>query len=432
MTQLDCLIEPDDIIQWAANTAGNDAVIGIDAPTVVPGDAPDAIAIRPADRLAHSLYGKYRAGPSLANLSLALRRRTTSATTRLSSELANLRFLHGDQLSPHSEGRHQIEVHPPAASVQLFLLARAIRYRSGTVAQRKEGLPLLRGLMLDHFPRLFPRLAVTDLPEIPSLGPDLNVMAHRLDSLMSAYVAAHWWYWGRERNDVLGDAASGYIVVPRRRTAELKLADLREELTNRELLEAGAAIQPVALFKAWLWEAYSAGLTAPNAMTLATVGADGKPSARIVLLDNVSDDGFTFFTSYRSSKGRELAANPRAALVFHWAEIGRQVRNHGSSGKNTARRGRGIFAMQPREVQLSAWASWQSSQIADREFLDQRIAKVEEKYGQAPVPVPSSWGGYRVRPESIEFWQSRANQLHDRLQYSRQPDGGWVIDRLAP
>lgn len=287
MTQLDCLTEPDDIIQiqWAADTAGNDAVIGIDARIVVPGDAPDALAMRSADRLAHSLYDKYHAGPSSTNLSLAVRHRTT----RLSSELANLRFLHGDQLTPQSEGRHQIEVHPPAASVQLFLLARVIRYRRGTIAERKEGLRLLRGLMLDHFPRLFPRLALTELPEVPSNSADLKALQHRLDSLMSAYVAAHWWYWGRERNDVLGDAANGYIVVPRRRTADLKLADLREELTNRELLETGAAAQPVALFKAWLGEAYSAGLTAPNAMTLATVGPDGKPSARIVLLDNVSD-----------------------------------------------------------------------------------------------------------------------------------------------
>jgi len=428
LTQLDCLTEPGDIIQWAADTAGDDAVIGIDAPTVVPADVPDAIAMRAADRLAHSLYGKYRAGPSPTNLSPAIRQRTT----RLSSDLSNLRFLHGDQLTPQSEGRHQIEVHPPAAAVQLFLLAHIVRYRRGTIAERREGLRLLRGLMLDHFPRLFPRLALTELPEVPMLGPDLKAMEHSLDSLMSAYVAAHWWYWGRQRNDVLGDAASGYIVVPRRRTADLKLADLREELTNRELLETGATAQPVELFKAWLWEAYSAGLTAPNAMTLATVGSDGKPSARIVLLHNASPDGFTFFTNYRSSKGRELEANPRAALVFHWAEIGRQVRITGLVEKTARAEAEAFFAMQPREVQWSAWASWQSSAIADRQFLDQRIAKVAQKYGQAEVPVPSSWGGYRVRPESIEFWQSRSNQLHDRLLYTCGRDGRWAIERLAP
>jgi pyridoxamine 5'-phosphate oxidase len=432
LTQLDCLTEPDDIIHWAADTAGNDAVIGIDAPTVVPSradnDVPDAIAMRSADRLAHSLYGKYRAGPSPINLSPAVWHRST----QLSSSLANASFLHGDQLAPHSEGRHQIEVHPPAAFVQLFLLARVVRYRQGTLAERKEGLRLLRGLMLDHFPRLSPKLALTELPEIPSLGPDLKALEHLLDSLMSAYVAAHWWYWGRERNDVLGDAASGYIVVPRRRTADLKLADLREELKSRGLRETEAAAQPIALFKAWLWEAYSAGLAAPNAMTLATVGLDGMPAARVVLLDNAGHEGFSFFTNYRSAKGRELAENPRAALLFHWAEIGRQVRISGLVEKTARAEAEVFFARQPREAQLSAWASWQSSEIADREFLDARVAKVEQKFSQGSVPAPSSWGGYRLRPETLEFWQSRSNQLHDRLQYSRLPDGQWAIDRLAP
>jgi pyridoxamine 5'-phosphate oxidase len=257
-------------------------------------------------------------------------------------------------------------------------------------------------------------------------------MEDRLDSLMSAYVAAHWWYWGRERNDVLGDAASGYIVVPRRRTADLKLADLREELMNRDLLELEAAAQPIAQFKAWLWEAYSAGLAAPNAMTLATVGPDGKPSARIVLLDNASNEGFTFFTNYRSAKGRELAENPRAALVFHWAEIGRQVRVTGRVEKTARAEAEAFFEMQPREAQLSALASWQSAEIADHEFLDARLAKVEQKYGDEKVPAPSTWGGYRLRPETLEFWQSRANHLHDRLLYSQQPDGRWAIERLAP
>src|ERR1700733_7847632 len=180
LTQLDCLDEPDDIIQWAADTAGNDAVIGIDAPTVVPVDAPDAGTLRSADRLAHSAYDKYHAGPSSTSLSLTVRHRTT----RLSSELSNLRFLHGDQLTPQSHGRHQIEVHPPAAAVQLFMLARVIRYRRGTIAERKAGLQLLRGLMLDHFPRLFPKLALTELPEVPTNARDLKALEHRLDSLM--------------------------------------------------------------------------------------------------------------------------------------------------------------------------------------------------------------------------------------------------------
>jgi pyridoxamine 5'-phosphate oxidase len=428
LTQLDCLTEPDDIIQWADRTAGDHAVIAIDAPTVVPPDIPDATARRSADRLAYSLYGKYRAGPSPTNLAPAFWQRTT----RLSSLLLNARFLHGDQLAPQSEGRHQIEVHPPAASVQLFLLARIVRYRRGTLAERKEGLRLLRGLMLDHFPRLIPRLTVTDLPEIPALGAELKGVEDRLDSLMSAYVAAHWWYWGRERNDVLGDAASGYIVVPRRRTSDLKLADLREELKDRALLETEAAPQPIEQFKLWLFEACSAGLTEPNAMTLATVGSGGQPSARVVSLMRIADEGFTFFTNYRSSKGRELAVNPRAALLFHWPEIGRQVRITGSVEKTGRDETEAYFQTQPRDAQLGAWASWQSSQIADREFLDSRVAKVEQKFGSGGVPAPPTWGGYRLRPETIEFSQNRSNQLHDRLQYSRRPDGRWLIERLAP
>jgi pyridoxamine 5'-phosphate oxidase len=428
LTQLDCLIEPDHIIQWASETAGNDAVIGIDAPTVVPGEVPDAIAVRSADRLAHSLYGKYRAGPSPMNLSPAVWNRTT----RLSSSLAQLRFLHGDQLRPHSEGRHQIEVHPPAASVQLFMLAQMVRYRRGTLAERREGLRLLRGLMLDHFPRLFPRIALTGLPEVPLGGADLRSMEHRLDSLMSAYVAAHWWYWGRERNDVLGDAASGYIVVPRRRTADVKLADLREELKHRELLESVAIPEPIAQFKLWLYEACSAALAEPNAMTLATVGPDGQPSARVVALHDIGDGGFTFFTNYGSSKGRELAFNPRAALVFHWPEIGRQVRITGSVEKTGRAQTEAYFETQSREARLSAWASWQSSEIADREFLEQRVVKLEERFGTGVVTAPPGWGGYRLRPETLEFSQTCSNQLHDRLQYSRRADGRWTIERLAP
>jgi pyridoxamine 5'-phosphate oxidase len=427
LTELDCLTERENIVEWADAAAGSDAVVAIDAPTVVPLEIPDVLSRRPADRLAHSLYGKYRAGPSPANLSPALRQQST----RLSSSLAGLQFLHGDQLAPQADGRHQIEVHPPAASVQLFLLGQVIRYRRGTLAERREGLRLLRGLMLDHFPRLVPRLALTDLPEIPLCGPDLTMIQDRLDSLMSAYVAAHWWYWGRQRNDVLGDAAAGYIVVPHRRTAELKLADLREELKNRELLEVHAAPQPIAQFKLWLYEACSAGLAEPNSMTLATVGGDGRPSARVVSLQRIGEDGFTFYSNFRSSKGRELAENPRAALVFHWPEIGRQVRITGTVEQTDRTDANTQFQMQPRAAQLGAWASWQSSQIADREFLNARVAKLEQKYIDQ-IPAPAVWGGYSLQPETLEFWQRRPNQLHDRLRYSRLSDGGWMIDRLAP
>lgn len=427
LTQLDCLTEPDHIIEWAAGTAGHNAVIGIDAPTVVPA-APDAVAMRSADRLAQSLYGKYRAGPMPANLSPEVWHRTT----RLSSSLAAREFRHGDQLARQTGGRHQIEVHCPAASVQLFLLNQMVRYRRGTLAERREGLRLLRGLMLDHFPRLFPRLEVTELPEIPRAAQELNALEHLLDSLMSAYVAAHWWYWGRDRNEVLGDAASGYIVVPRRRTADLKLADLREELKNRELVESLAIPEPVAQFKGWLYEACSAALAEPNSMTLATASPDGQPSARIVSLMGIGEQGFTFFTNSGSSKGRELAANPRAALVFHWPEIGRQVRVTGSVEGAPPEELAGYFQSLSRDARLSAWASWQSSGIADREFLETRMVKLSERFADREIPAPPAWSGYRLRPECIEFAQSRSNQLHDRLRYVRRPDGRWMIERLAP
>jgi pyridoxamine 5'-phosphate oxidase len=221
-------------------------------------------------------------------------------------------------------------------------------------------------------------------------------------------------------------------VVPRRRTADLKLADLREELKRRELLETAAAAQPIAQFRAWLYEACCAGLAEPNAMTLATVGPDGQPSARIVSLSQVTNEGFTFFTNYRSAKGRELAEHPHAALVFHWPEIGRQVRINGAVEKTARGEVEAYFEMNSREAQLGAWASWQSSEIADRGYLDARVTKLDERYGPAEIPTPASWGGYRLRPESMEFWQSRANHLHDRLRYTRQANGLWIIDRLAP
>ncbi len=168
-------------------------------------------------------------------------------------------------------------------------------------------------------------------------------MEHRLDSLMSAYVAAHWWYWGRERNEVLGDAASGYIVVPHRRTADLKLADLREELKNRELLETHAAPQPIAQFRMWLYEACSAGLAEPNAMTLATVGPDGQPSARIVLLSQVTNEGFTFLhqlpQQQRARAGRESARGAGIPLAGDRPAGA----NHRRGGKDGPRRRRSVL-----------------------------------------------------------------------------------------
>jgi pyridoxamine 5'-phosphate oxidase len=167
-------------------------------------------------------------------------------------------------------------------------------------------------------------------------------------------------------------------------------------------------------------------------MTLATTAADGQPSARIVLLKEVSQDGFVFYTNYGSRKGRELAVNPRAALVFYWPQLERQVRITGAVVKTSRSESEGYFQTRPRGSQLAAWASWQSSPIPDRDVLEARVKKLEAKYAGGSVPLPPNWGGYRLRAESIEFWQGRPNRLHDRLRYSREAGGGWKIERLAP
>ncbi len=424
LLKLECLADPGEIVAWADANAGQHAVIGIDAPIVIP----NATGMRAADRLAHSKYGKFHAGAYPASRARSFWRRTT----QLSADLAQLGFCHGDELAPQCSGRYQIEVHPHAASVQLFELDRIVKYKKGTLAERAAGLSTLRTLILDKLPHLIPALDPPDLPEIPKAGKALKACEDQLDALLCAYIAAHWWYWGRERNDVLGDSKNGYIVVPHRRTPELQLADLREQHLIRGLRETDLNPDPIAQFEQWFAEARSAGVAQPDAMTLATVSRDGQPSARMVLLKEATADGFVFFTNYRSRKGRELAENPRAALVFFWQELTRQVRITGTVTKTSRAESEIYFTTRPRGAQLSAWASWQSTPVADRQILESRVSKLEAKYEGAGIPAPPNWGGYRLRPDSIEFWQGRPNRLHDRLIYSRQPDGRWRIERLAP
>jgi pyridoxamine 5'-phosphate oxidase len=189
---------------------------------------------------------------------------------------------------------------------------------------------------------------------------------------------------------------------------------------------------PILQFQNWLKQATKAGISEPTAMTLATTSADGQPSARIVLLKEVSQDGFVFYTNYGSRKGRELAVNPRAALVFYWPQLERQVRITGTVVKTSRSQSKAYFQTRPRGSQLAAWASSQSSPIPDRALLEARVRKLKAKYAGASVPLPPNWGGYRLRPESIEFWLGKPNRLHDRLRYSREPGGGWKIERLAP
>jgi pyridoxamine 5'-phosphate oxidase len=188
---------------------------------------------------------------------------------------------------------------------------------------------------------------------------------------------------------------------------------------------------PIKQFQLWFDDAVAAKLPLPEAMTLATATPDGKPSARMVLLKQVDYDGFVFFTNYHSAKAEQLDANPYAALVFYWAKLDRQVRVEGSVTKTSAQESRDYFSTRPRESQIGAWASAQSESISSRDVLEQRAEELEELYRNREVDCPEHWGGYRLKPERIEFWKSRIGRLHDRILYQRDATG-WAITRLAP
>jgi pyridoxamine 5'-phosphate oxidase len=189
---------------------------------------------------------------------------------------------------------------------------------------------------------------------------------------------------------------------------------------------------PILQLLRWIEKAQAAGIPEPNAMTLATTGSDGWPSARIVLLKEVRPAGLVFYTNYGSRKGRDLAENPRAALVFFWPQLSRQVRITGPVVKTSRAESEAYFQTRPRGAQLAAWASWQSSPIADRGVLEARVRKMEAKFAGGKVALPPNWGGFRLRPESIEFWLGKPDRLHDRVRYSQGHQGGWKVERLAP
>jgi pyridoxamine 5'-phosphate oxidase len=188
----------------------------------------------------------------------------------------------------------------------------------------------------------------------------------------------------------------------------------------------------VRQFAAWFEQAQAADLRMPEAAALATASADGAPSVRMVLVKRFDDRGFAFFSNYTSRKGRELAANPRAALAFYWDPLGRQVRIEGKVEQLSAEESADYVRSRPRGSQVSALASPQSAVIDSRELLERRVGELEQRYEQGELPLPTSWGGYRLVPESIEFWQQRHDRLHDRLRYRRGDDGDWLIERLAP
>ena len=216
----------------------------------------------------------------------------------------------------------------------------------------------------------------------------------------------------------------------------MNIADLRREYMRETLDESDVALDPFRQFEGWFAEATKAEIPEPNAMTLATVDPGGRPAARIVLLKSVDDSGFVFFTNFESRKGRELQKHPQAALLFFWPELERQVRIEGVTARLGPTESAAYFAGRPRSSQLGAWASPQSEPIAGRNALMARFAEVEAKYadGSRTVPCPPHWGGYRLDPDAIEFWQGRASRLHDRIRYRRTRGhaGAWLIDRLAP
>jgi pyridoxamine 5'-phosphate oxidase len=211
----------------------------------------------------------------------------------------------------------------------------------------------------------------------------------------------------------------------------MSIADLRKDYSRASLSELDVAPDPIAQFSMWLDEAIKVEIPEPTAMSVATVGPDGKPSLRIVLLKQIDAAGLTWFTNYHSRKGSEIAQHPYVALLFHWVELERQVRIEGKAERLAASESDAYFYSRPLASQLSAIASAQSQPVDRRETLEAQLAVAQQKYGAQPVR-PEYWGGYRVVPEKLEFWQGRRSRLHDRVVYTRTTDGAWSRQRLQP
>ena len=207
---------------------------------------------------------------------------------------------------------------------------------------------------------------------------------------------------------------------------------LRREYTDAGLDERDVDANPFKQFERWFQEAIDAKIDLPDAMTLATATREGMPSARIVLLRGHDERGFVFYTDYESQKGEELAANPNAALVLYWRELDRQVRITGQVGKVSRENSNNYFQTRPVDSRLAALASKQSEVIPNRAVLEERFKALAAQYQDEDIPLPSDWGGYRLSPNTIEFWSGRPSRLHDRLRYTRQPDDGWCLERISP
>lgn len=211
----------------------------------------------------------------------------------------------------------------------------------------------------------------------------------------------------------------------------MPIDQMRQDYSAHALSESDVASDPIDHFHAWMAQAAAAPIVEPNAMTLSTVAPDGRPSARLVLLKGVDARGFTFYTNRESRKGREIAGNPQVALTFFWEPLHRQVRIEGRADALGDDDADAYFASRPRESQLGAWASEQSSEVPDRAALERRFKELDKQYEGQPVPRPPQWGGYLVVPNAIEFWQGRVGRLHDRLRFERA-ESGWRLVRLAP
>lgn len=210
------------------------------------------------------------------------------------------------------------------------------------------------------------------------------------------------------------------------------IADIRKEYQLKTFNESDANADAIAQFGQWWQEATSSAIDEVNALTLATVSNEGKPSARIVLLKGYDEKGFVFFTNYESHKGKELTANPNACMVFFWKELERQIRIEGVVEKISAQESDAYFFSRPIGSQIGAWASPQSQVIEHREIIEENVKNLVHQFGEEPMQRPAHWGGFRLKAQLIEFWQGRESRLHDRLQYQLSANGNWTIERLAP
>lgn len=215
-------------------------------------------------------------------------------------------------------------------------------------------------------------------------------------------------------------------------TTTMQLEEMRRNYAARSLDLPDLDANPFAQFDHWMREAIETQVIEPNAMTLATADASGRPAVRTVLLKGFDERGFVFYTNYESAKARDLAANSKVALLFPWLALERQVSAMGSAQKISAAESLKYFLSRPRESQIGAWASRQSEVISTRALLETKFAEMKARFANGGIPLPDQWGGYRVTPYSFEFWQGRPNRLHDRFKYTLQPDGSWSIARLMP